>query len=114
MLREIVNKLFLMKQKSFLLSEKARLEKEIKNVKTFPIFGDTEEANSREVEQFERQLGLEKSMSQLLNDVNAALNRLEKNKYGICQVCNGQIEKGRLEAFPAAVACVQCTDKLKK
>lgn len=36
----------------------------------------------------------------------AALDRIEKQTYGVCSVCGKDIEVARLEADPAAVTCV--------
>lgn len=37
-----------------------------------------------------------------LNEVNAALERIENGKYGICEISGDQIERERLEASPTA------------
>ncbi|MDP1707082.1 MAG: TraR/DksA C4-type zinc finger protein [bacterium] len=37
----------------------------------------------------------------------SALNRIEKEKYGKCEVCDGQIEDARLEADPSATTCIK-------
>ena len=42
-----------------------------------------------------------------LNEIKAALTKIEKNKYGICEICGEQIEKARLEANPAAATCIK-------
>lgn len=38
-------------------------------------------------------------------NVLLALNKIEKDTYGICEVCGESIEKDRLEANPAARTC---------
>lgn len=38
--------------------------------------------------------------------VLAALERIEKNTYGKCEVCGGKIEEARLAADPAAMTCI--------
>lgn len=43
-----------------------------------------------------------------LNKVEAALVRLENDKYGICAMCNKKISMARLEAIPYAVFCIEC------
>ena len=43
-----------------------------------------------------------------LNKVEAALVRLENDKYGICAKCNKKISMARLEAIPYAVFCIDC------
>lgn len=111
MLKKISNKLFLLKQKSALLKEKQRLEKELEVVGKFPQFGNSEEDNAQEVEIFEGYKGMETGMKNLLKEVKTALNRMDKDKYGICEVCKNPIEHGRLEAFPAASTCVADSNK---
>ncbi|MDB5244481.1 MAG: TraR/DksA family transcriptional regulator [Parcubacteria group bacterium] len=37
----------------------------------------------------------------------AALARIEKKTYGICEVCRKQIEDARLDADPAATTCIE-------
>lgn len=39
------------------------------------------------------------------NNVKDALGRIEKGTYGICTVCQGNIEDDRLNANPAATTC---------
>jgi RNA polymerase-binding transcription factor DksA len=43
-----------------------------------------------------------------LDDVEAALVRVESGKYGRCVSCGEQIPSARLEAMPAATVCVTC------
>lgn len=113
MIKKIANKLFLLKQKSALLKEKQRLEKELNLIRKFPQFGDSDEDNAQEVETFEGYKGLEKGMASLLKEVSRALGKLEKGTYGICEVCKNPIEQGRLQAFPAARTCTACANKKK-
>lgn len=35
----------------------------------------------------------------------AMLEKIEKGRYGICEVCSAEIEEARLEANPAAATC---------
>ena len=37
----------------------------------------------------------------------AALARVEKGAYGVCEVCGAAIEEARLEADPAATTCIE-------
>jgi len=39
--------------------------------------------------------------------IRSALERIEKGKYGKCEVCNVEIEEARLEADPSATTCVK-------
>lgn len=40
-----------------------------------------------------------------LGDVNSALDKVEANEYGTCEVCEKPIEEDRLEADPTAKTC---------
>ena len=43
-----------------------------------------------------------------LRAVHAAIARLERGEYGICQECGIEIAPARLEALPQAALCVEC------
>ena len=47
-----------------------------------------------------------------LVEVQAALQRLDEGKYGLCEGCSQPISDGRLEAMPAARYCVEDQGKL--
>ncbi len=44
----------------------------------------------------------------LLNQLDAALNRIKDGTYGICRSCGERIESGRLEAVPHTQMCLSC------
>lgn len=43
-----------------------------------------------------------------LAEVEAAIQRLQGGKYGICELCGQPIAEARLEARPAARTCIRC------
>ena len=43
-----------------------------------------------------------------LGEIDAALERIRLNTYGLCESCGTPIPHGRLEARPAATLCVRC------
>jgi RNA polymerase-binding transcription factor DksA len=47
-------------------------------------------------------------LTAVLEQVSAALSRIEAGTYGICTRCRLGIEKERLEAIPFTRRCVQC------
>jgi len=49
-------------------------------------------------------------ISGLLEDVQAALRRIEDGTYGICLHCEGDIGRKRLEAVPWAAFCIRCQE----
>lgn len=61
---------------------------------------------------FERELDmtLEENARVSLNEVNAALARIEAGTYGVCDRCSAEIPVGRLEAYPTAAMCIACKE----
>ncbi len=43
-----------------------------------------------------------------LKRIDAALARIDNNKYGVCMQCGKKIPKERLEAIPYAMLCIDC------
>lgn len=46
--------------------------------------------------------------------LEAALRRIEKGTYGICEDCGDKIPPRRLEAFLAARLCIKCQSKAER
>jgi DnaK suppressor protein len=64
--------------------------------------GDTAgAAYDRELDQ-----GLEEGAQQTLDEIDAALARIDDGTYGSCQRCGGQIGEDRLRAIPWARLCI--------
>ncbi len=59
-----------------------------------------------EVEEFDNTLGINHVLEEKLTDINAALERIKINSFGICEVDGKPIDEGRLLANPAARTCV--------
>lgn len=51
---------------------------------------------------------LARSAEQRLEEVDAALRRLDEGTYGTCRVCGRPIPAARLEARPSATTCTTC------
>ena len=47
-----------------------------------------------------------------LEQIEAALVRIEDGLYGVCIECEGRIPKTRLEVLPHTPYCVKCADKV--
>ncbi len=45
-----------------------------------------------------------------LEKINTALERMERNEYGICTACKKAISAERLEAIPYAGHCIDCAE----
>lgn len=62
---------------------------------------------------FERsQIGaLARQVRSSLEEIDAALARLESGDYGVCERCGSPIPDARLEARPTARTCVPCASR---
>ena len=52
--------------------------------------------------------GIADSEQQLLEEIDAALQRIEDDTYGTCSNCGKSISPERLEALPWATLCIDC------
>lgn len=43
-----------------------------------------------------------------LKEIEAALTKIKKGTYGVCERCHKQIDVARLEVKPAAIYCMKC------
>lgn len=57
------------------------------------------------IEEYENNRGILNQLEIRLNEVKSALQKIENDKYGICEVGGEEIEEDRLEANPAATTC---------
>ncbi|MBU0723228.1 TraR/DksA C4-type zinc finger protein [Patescibacteria group bacterium] len=61
--------------------------------------------NADNIEEYEINIAVVSTLELRLQNINAALERIKNNTYGICSVCKQPIEEGRLEANIAADTC---------
>lgn len=103
--------------KKKLEDEKARLEKELERLgkptdisgdyeTRFQEIGDNWEENASEVEQYGDDLAVETTLEAQLKEIYAALDRIERGTYGVCEKGGEEISIERLRAYPAARTCV--------
>ena len=57
------------------------------------------------IEKYESNTAVVNELETRLNNINAALGRIEDGTYGKCKISGGPIEEDRLEANPAADTC---------
>jgi len=77
------------------------------HAKTISIPTDREELGSDNADQ-ELTLTLLGSDEDILDQIDAALQRFDGDVYGRCEECGEQIPKTRLDAIPYAADCVGC------
>lgn len=101
--------------------EKKTLVEELNNLGTFdkehntwramPIReeGEAEESDENDLatiaEGYEERSSTLSTLQNRLDDVSSALIKIENGTYGMCEVCNEQINEDRLEANSASPTC---------
>jgi len=72
-----------------------------------PAAGEPDDDGSH-VETFRLNTGLLATARQQLEEIEAALRRVDDGSYGLCRGCDEPIVPERLEILPAAAYCVPC------
>jgi RNA polymerase-binding transcription factor DksA len=112
-----MNKKDIERFKKMLSTEKTELETELSTIgrKSSSTAGgweatsgsmEVDAADENEVadklEELDDNTGIVSQLEKQLNETDAALDRIEKGTYGICETCGKPIETERLEAIPSA------------
>ncbi len=80
----------------------------------FPEYGDKPDENAQEISDFATTVAAQKILEKSLDDINKALDRIEKGTYGTCKYCHKPINEKRLMARPTAGACITCKTELQE
>lgn len=59
-------------------------------------------------------MALEENLRSLIEEIDAALEKIERGTYGICDNCGGPIKIGRLDRLPYATMCVECQERMER
>ena len=59
-------------------------------------------------------LGLIQNEEQALDEIGAALDRIDQRTSGRCEACQKEIPRARLQAIPYTRYCVECARKLEQ
>ncbi len=113
--------------KDKLETEKKLLEKELEKVgrrnpdnpsdweATPPVDRDTSQADENTVadaiEGYEGNAAIVRTLETRYNDIKSGLDKIKHGVYGICQVCQKEIETERLDANPSARTCKEHMDQ---
>ncbi|HZJ41703.1 MAG TPA: TraR/DksA family transcriptional regulator [Patescibacteria group bacterium] len=112
--------------KDSLLVQKKRVLEELNNISKidsheadnrgaqFPEYGDKPDENAQEISDFSTTVATQNILEKSLNDIEKALERIEKGTYGICKYCHNSINEKRLVARPTAGACMTCKTELQE
>ncbi len=104
------------KHRKYLESERAVLYAELQGLGRVQVgdrgshgsFTQSEEA-AMAFSEMEKSAAHRNSLARRLQEVEAALERLERGAYGVCESCGQSIPRERLDAVPQTTHCVKCT-----
>jgi len=101
--------------KNKLEEEKIDLENEIEKLKVAPDFGDDVDSGEEESDESaatDNQMSMMETFKERLANVETALEKMQNDKYGICEKCGEEISMQVLEVDPESRLCK--TDKQKE
>jgi RNA polymerase-binding protein DksA len=114
------------KFKKRLLEERDRIHAEMRHRESGEAAGSQEDSlgelahydehvadSATETFEREKELAIEENYKLLLEQVNAALEKIDHGTYGLCDRCRKAIAPGRLEALPYATLCIECAERLE-
>ncbi len=105
------------RQKSRLLKMRKRLISSVENIEQLIVEDVRSQGDLSNVpthmateadEGVDENVALAENQEGLLEQVEAALDRIEKGSYGRCEECGQEINGERLEALPFTPYCVPC------
>lgn len=105
--------MYINKVKDQLEKERIKILSEISNldnaVQSFPDGDIAEEFEGADVmnNKIER-FKMRDDLEDILKDIDIALGKIKKSKYGICENCKLPIEPKRLDMYPFAKYCTKC------
>ena len=121
-----MNQKFIKESKQKLEQEKNQAEESLKKIAKkdegvsgdwdtrFPSFNGGEsgsgllETEADELEEYGTNLSLGNALEFRLKNIDSALEKIEKGKYGICEKCGKEIDEKRLEIVPETRFCMKC------
>lgn len=102
----------LLKKKEEIIAKLNEVYSESKEVESGIAQDIVDKAESSYTKEF--LLSLSSAERQQLFLIDDALNRLERDEFGTCQMCGTSISKKRLDAVPWAQHCIECQEKAEE
>ncbi|GAI03470.1 unnamed protein product [marine sediment metagenome] len=106
------------KERTIIEEQLKRFAKEDKKLKgdwdtRFPHWGGEAggaglEKAADEVEEYSTLLPIEYNLELKLKNIDLALEKIKKGKYGMCEKCGKKIAERRLKVYPEARFCLKC------
>ena len=108
------------KKKDRLLKDRILIAKQIQELKKSDPFLDPDHASDNaavdtDVREQVSHDTIEAQIKALMakqKNIDIAIDKIHKNKYGLCEKCGKQILKKRLDLIPGARFCISCEQKL--
>ena len=96
--------------KKQLEKEKKEIEKELKGHSQIPDFGSDvdQDQETDESQAFGNRLPVYQTFKNWLADIESALRKIGKGKYGICEKCGEEISPDILKIDPESRLCKKC------
>lgn len=102
----------LLERKQKILEKLTELDTESKEVETNIAQDVVDKAESSYTKEF--LLSLSDAERSQLFLIDNALKRLQRGEFGICQMCQKEIGKKRLEVVPWTPYCIDCQEKAEE
>jgi DnaK suppressor protein len=108
--------------KERLLTQKTGLQEQLKTLRGGDVgraeasaehFGGHPDSTAQTNTARELEFALDARENEELNQVEAALRRIEDGSYGQCTDCGVEIPSARLHAAPEASRCIACQEKVE-
>jgi DnaK suppressor protein len=105
-----MNKAFVLKMKSLLISQKEEIIKQKSKEDDVDVDGDeTDNIQGKILIQLANQLSIRNNLK--LVQIDAALKRIEDKTYGLCEDCEELIPEKRITINPYCQTCVSCAEE---
>ena len=98
---------WLQRRRRLILETSRKAAAEIDELRGAQRVQELEESSQSEQAQHGLEL-LGEAAQRELSQIDAALQRLEAGRYGICRGCGEEIDEGRLEVLPFVLECTAC------
>lgn len=102
----------LLEKKTRIVRKLSEVYSQSKEVETHVAQDIVDKAESSYAKEF--LLSLSDAEREQLLLIDEALRRLDRNEFGICQLCRQEIGKKRIDAIPWTAYCINCQQKAEE
>jgi DnaK suppressor protein len=106
----MIKKTFLKKMKNILVSQRKDLYSSVRKPEEIDLDGD-------EIDEIQGNMLIELSdrinsrLRDKLSKIESALQKIERNSYGLCDDCGEEISEKRLLLNPYFITCISCAEE---